>query len=67
MQPVVVVFNNSINVMTCLATPLVANISEILVEVKEIQKLDVCSFTAKFANHGLYINGYVSVSMYQGK
>ena len=59
MQPVAVVFNNSINVMTC--DPLVPNVSEIVVEVEEIRKLDVCSFTAKFANHGLYINGYMSL------
>ena len=48
---------------------LVANISEILVELmpKEIRNLDVRSFwPQKFANHRFYINGYVSVSMHQG-
>ena len=48
------------NVLT--SNTLVANI--ILVELKEIRKLDICSF---WCNHGFYINGHVSVSMHQGK
>ena len=57
LQPVVVVVNNSNNVTDQTRDTLVADISEILVEVKEIRKLDVCSFCAKFATRGFYIKG----------
>ena len=48
MQPVVVVVNNSNNVKNRLAKhQLQTYLHEIFVELKEIRKLDVCSFWRK--------------------